>query len=135
MARGMGASKRWCWGGGASHSQRVELLRIVGWRIRGNALAGEKKQGRRMAAWRGRGRGASARGVWGQGGAGEGRWRSRVGAGSWWVGTRGGGDRRRWSRAPVELEVEECRWGLIGKNKKVQGLHYKIKFTTDLGLN
>ena len=55
--------------------------------------------------------------------------------GSRWAGTHGGGDRRRWSRAPVELEVEESRWGLIGKNKKVQGLHYKIKFTTDLGLN
>ena len=49
--------------------------------------------------------------------------------------TGGGGAELRWSRAPVELEVEECRWGLIGKNKKVQGLHYKIKFTTDLGLN
>jgi len=26
-----------------------------------------------------------------------------------WAGTHGGGDRRRWSRAPVELEVGE-RW-------------------------
>jgi len=51
------------------------------------------------------------------------------------VGTSGGGDQRQWSRAPVELEVEESRWGLIGKDKKVQGLHYKIKFPTDLGLN
>jgi len=35
----------------------------------------------------------------------------------------------------VELEVEESRWGLICKNRKVQGLHCKIKFPTDLGLN
>ena len=37
--------------------------------------------------------------------------------------------------AAVELEVEESRWGLICKNRKVQGLHCKINFPTDLGLN
>ena len=80
-------------------------------------------------------RGASRGEEWVQEKPGKGEWQSRGGAGGRWAGTHGGGDRRRWSRAPVELEVEECRWGLIGKNKKVQGLHYKIKFTTDLGLN
>ena len=56
-----------------------------------------------------RGRGEErARGAgWGHGGAGEGRWRSRGGVGGRWAGTRGGGDRRRRSRAPVELEEED----------------------------
>ena len=37
-------------------------------------------------------------------------------------------------RAPAELEVEDEFQGLVCKNKKVQGLHYKLKFPTDLGL-
>ena len=80
-------------------------------------------------------RGASRGEEWVQEKPGKGEWQSRGGAGGRWAGTHGGGDRRRWSRAPVELEVEESRWGLIGKDKKVQGHHYKIKFPTDLGLN
>ena len=46
---------------------------------------------------------------WVQEKPGKGEWHSRGGAGGRWAGTHSGGDRRRWSRAPVELEVGE-RW-------------------------
>jgi len=78
----------------------VERLGTAGWRIRGGARVGEKKQGRRMAAWRGRGRGASVRAVWGQGEAKGGGWHSRGGAGSWGAGENcggGGAAKLRWS--------------------------------------
>ena len=92
------------------HAQCVEAAERHGKTNLRRLSSSEFKQGRRdRRSGVARLRGASRGEVWVQEKPGKGEWHSRGGAGGRWAGTHGGGDRRRWSRAPVELEVGE-RW-------------------------
>ena len=85
----------------------------------------------RSATRHGKGKGELARGEVGQEEEGQARWQSRGGASCRWAEETAAAAA---CAAPARLELEEGDWGLICNYGKVQGLDYKLKFPTILGL-
>ena len=104
QVRRMGVEMAW-----ESHSTGGELAGFEMQRRRGRQVLWATWQGRTEGAWH-----------W----VGSRRGREAGGSPNRRRGRPVGGNlrRRRWSRAQVKLEEEEGDWGLICKNRKVQGL-------------